>query len=63
MIAATAYHLGHSLRRAGRVQEALTVSERAYEAVMRQWWRSAGSVVSGLGRRTDIYECDCGCIS
>lgn len=37
LVAATAYHLGHSLRRAGRVQEALTVSERAYEAVMRQW--------------------------
>lgn len=37
LVAATAYHLGHSLRRSGRVQEALTVSERAYEAVMRQW--------------------------
>ena len=36
VIAATAYHLGHSLRRAGRVQEALTVSERAYDAVVRQ---------------------------
>ena len=39
VVAATAYHLGHSLRRAGRVQEALTVSERANDAVMRQGGR------------------------
>lgn len=49
LVAATAYHLGHSLRRAGRVEEALTVSERAYEAVMRQWGRGQqDSAVLGL---------------
>lgn len=49
LVAATAYHLGHSLRRSGRVQEALTVTERAYQAVMRQWGSDHGDdAVLGL---------------
>jgi transcriptional regulator with XRE-family HTH domain len=37
LIAATAYHLGHAFRRAGRVREAIGVSERAYDVLMRRY--------------------------
>jgi transcriptional regulator with XRE-family HTH domain len=33
LVAASAYHLGHAFRRAGRVAEALSVAERAYDAL------------------------------
>jgi transcriptional regulator with XRE-family HTH domain len=37
LVAATAYHVGHAFRRAGRVTEAIAVSERAYEALVRRY--------------------------
>ena len=48
LVAATAYHLGHCLRRAGRVREALSVSERAYGAVIRHMRDGQDSGLLGL---------------
>lgn len=39
LVAATAYHIGHALRRAGRLLEAIRVCERAYEALLRRFPR------------------------
>jgi hypothetical protein len=42
LVAGTAYHLGHAFRRSGRLAEAITVSERAYEVLLRRYERLDG---------------------